>query len=176
MPYYTGIVYMPEYDQMYTATKGKGAYLNDRQIFVSDCQSLKECLFLLPEIWEAKSETEEMKTRMFNFQIENQRKIIRKIHAPRTYGSAAINLAMVAGGQADAYVEFGINCWDMVAGALLVKEAGGVIIDPTDRQKPFDYMSTKILAASTSGLAAEIRSLDLKCLPFPRDHPLPGYL
>ena len=60
------MVYIPGYDQMYTALKGKGAYLNDRRIFVSDCQSLKECLFITPEVWEANSETEEIKTKIFN--------------------------------------------------------------------------------------------------------------
>ena len=161
---------------MYTALKGKGAYLNGKRIFVSDCQSLKECLFLVPEVWEINAETEELKTKIFKLQMENLRKIIPKIHAPRTYGSAAINLSMVASGQADAYVEFGISCWDMVAGALLVKEAGGIITDPIEKQKPFDYMNRVILASSTNGLAEQILNLDLKCLPFPREHPLPGYL
>ena len=161
---------------MYTALRGNGAYLNDRRIFVSGCQSLKECLFITPEVWEANSETEEIKTNMFNLQMENLRKIIPKIHAPRTYGSAAINLAMVASGQADAFAEFGIKCWDMVAGALLVKEAGGVITDPREKQESFDYMNRVILAASTNDLADEILHLDLKCLQFSRDHPLPGYL
>ena len=167
---------MPVYDQMYTALKGNGSYLNGKRIFVSDCQSLKKCLFLVPEVWEANSETEECKSKMFNLQMENLRKIIPEIHAPRTYGSAAINLSMVASGQADAYVEFGISSWDMVAGALLVKEAGGVILDPTEKQKPFDYMSRVILASATNGLAEQILNLELKCLPFPREHPLPGYL
>ena len=47
------------------------------------------------------------------------------------YGSAAINMCMVARGSHDAYFTYGIHCWDIAAGALIVREAGGVVIEPT---------------------------------------------
>ncbi len=55
----------------------------------------------------------------------------------QTLGSAAIDLAMVAAGQADAYFHAGIHCWDMAAGALLVREAGGVVQDPSGGEFAF---------------------------------------
>ncbi len=54
----------------------------------------------------------------------------------------AINLAMVAAGQADAYLHCGIHCWDIVAGALIVSEAGGAVADPS--RKEFDFMSRRL--------------------------------
>lgn len=46
------------------------------------------------------------------------------------FGSAALNMCMVAAGSVDAYFEYGIHCWDVAAGALVVQEAGGVVMDP----------------------------------------------
>ena len=89
-------------------------------------------------------------------------------------GSAAINLAFVAAGQADAYTQRLISCWDFAAGALIVKEAGGVVMDPDDGRE-FDLMSKRILVASSKKLAQEI--LAIKDLRPPaevllrRDHP-----
>ena len=89
-------------------------------------------------------------------------------------GSAAINLAFVAAGQADAYSQSLISCWDFAAGALIVKEAGGVVLDP-DGGRDFDLMSRRILVASSQNLAKEI--LDIEELRPPteillkRDHP-----
>ena len=51
-------------------------------------------------------------------------------HRVRMFGSAALNVCMVAAGSADAYFEYGVHCWDVAAGALIVQEAGGVVLDP----------------------------------------------
>lgn len=54
----------------------------------------------------------------------------------RAYGSAAIHLVYVAEGAVDAFLEYGIHCWDIAAAALIVLESGGVLIDPTGQQQP----------------------------------------
>lgn len=84
-------------------------------------------------------------------------------------GSAAINLAFVACGQADTYHQFGLHCWDIAAGALLVKEAGGVVLD-TDGGE-FDFMSRRIVVAASEKLAREVVDLKLQVLPLDRDYP-----
>lgn len=82
-------------------------------------------------------------------------------------------MAFVAAGQADAYSQIHISCWDFAAGALIVKEAGGVVLDP-DGGRDFDIMSRRILVASSHKLAEEI--LDIEDLRPPtevlqkRDH------
>ena len=63
----------------------------------------------------------------------------------------------------------GIHCWDLVAGSLLVKEAGGTLLDPRTGAD-FDYMSRGVLACSSPELAQEVLNLDLKYHEAPRDH------
>lgn len=82
-------------------------------------------------------------------------------------GSAALNLAMVALGSADANFEYGVHAWDMAAGDLIVREAGGVVIDPAGG--PLDIMSRRVLAASTPELANELIKLITQYYPEPRD-------
>ena len=63
----------------------------------------------------------------------------------------------------------GIHCWDLVAGALLVKEAGGTLLDPRTGAD-FDYMSRGVLACSSPELAQAVLNVDLKYHKAPRDH------
>ena len=87
-----------------------------------------------------------------------------------TSGSAAINLAMIANGEADAYPQVGIRCWDIVAGGLIVREAGGCLLDPRDGSD-YDYMSRGVLATATPELAQEVLALGLTYdKETPRDH------
>ena len=76
---------------------------------------------------------------------------------------------MVANGEADAYPQVGIRCWDMVAGGLIVQEAGGCLMDPRDGSA-YDYMSRGILAAATPELAKQVIDLGLEYPQVPRDH------
>jgi myo-inositol-1(or 4)-monophosphatase len=79
-------------------------------------------------------------------------------------------LAFIAAGQSDIYQHSGIHCWDIAAGAVIVHEAGGVVLDPSG--KDFDFMSRGILVASTSELVKEWRAkIDFKRDTFPRDFP-----
>lgn len=76
-------------------------------------------------------------------------------------------MAMVALGSADANFEFGVHAWDMAAGDLIVREAGGVVLDPAGG--PLDLMSRRVLAASTPELANELIKLLTQYYPEPRD-------
>lgn len=85
----------------------------------------------------------------------------------RSLGSAALNMCMVASGGADCNYEFGIHAWDIAAGDLIVREAGGVTIDPAGG--PLDILSRRVLAASSSELAHAFANTLTQFYPLPRD-------
>ncbi|XP_077302530.1 inositol monophosphatase 1 isoform X2 [Arctopsyche grandis] len=152
-------VYNPRLGQMFTARKGKGAFLNEQQIFVSKETSMSKALVMS----EAGTSRDPDKLKVV---FENLINLIPKIHGLRTLGCAALNMCMVALGGADVNYEFGIHAWDIAAGQLLVQEAGGVCIDPSGGS--FDVLSRRVLCASTMTLALEIASNLSQYYP-PRD-------
>lgn len=157
-----GIVFAPVLDQMYTAIKGKGAKLNGKPIKVSGCTEMKNAMILM-EVHARDGEKSE------KIQLENIGKTISKVHSFRTIGSAAIDMALIASGSSDVFFHFGgLHCWDVVAGALLISEAGGYLCDPRDG-KEFDYMSRYVLCAANKGLAEEILTLGLNTVELPKD-------
>lgn len=139
-----GIVYNPLLEQLFTAKKGKGAFLNDKPIHVSQVKELNKALITT----EAGTSRDEDRLKIL---FENYQRIIPKVHGIRTLGSAALNMSMVALGGADANFEFGIHAWDVAAGDIIVREAGGVCIDPAGG--PFDVLARRVLCASTPELA-----------------------
>lgn len=88
-------------------------------------------------------------------------------HSMRSLGSAALNMAMVALGGADFNYECGIHAWDIAAGDLIVREAGGVCLDPAGG--PLDLMSRRVLCASSQELADKVVPLLTQYYPHPRD-------
>lgn len=85
----------------------------------------------------------------------------------RALGSAALNMAMVALGAADAYFEFGVHIWDIAAGEIIVREAGGIIIDPSGGA--LDRLSRRVLVAGTPQLAEQLSQKIVQYYPTPRD-------
>ena len=76
----------------------------------------------------------------------------------------------MAAGNSDIYCHAGIRCWDMAAGALIVQESGGVVLDPSG--KDFDLMSRRILVASSQDLVKDwFAQVDFKTSEFKRDYP-----
>jgi len=142
-----GIIYNPVLEQLFTAKKGKGAYLNGKKISVSDTKNLEDALIMM----EFGSSRDPEKRKVI---LENQEKLLPQIHGLRALGSAALNMAMVACGAADAYFEFGIYIWDIAAGELLITEAGGVVIDPAGGE--VERMSRRIIGASSKELAEQL--------------------
>ncbi|XP_072391943.1 inositol monophosphatase 1 [Diabrotica undecimpunctata] len=142
-----GIIFNPMLNQMFTARRGKGAFYNGERINVSNTKALSDALIMF-ECGTAR-DAEKMKT-----VNENYFKLLPKVHGFRSLGSAALNFAMVATGGADAYFEFGIHVWDMAAGILIVREAGGVVIDPSGGD--LKILSRRALVASTQELAEKL--------------------
>ena len=116
-----GIIYNPYRREMYTAEVGKGCYCNGRQIRVSGAENMENCLISIGTSPYYKEMTRE------NFAL------FEKIYADcvdiRRSGSAAVDLSDVASGRLDAYFEKRLKLWDFAAGMLLVKEAGGLVLN-----------------------------------------------
>jgi len=116
-----GVIYDPLRDEMYTASKGDGAYLNDRRIRVSKRESLKGALIATGFPYRQR--------RHLSAQLEIMHTLLNDAEDIRRTGSAALDLAYVAAARLDGYFETGLYLWDMAAGCLLVREAGGCYCD-----------------------------------------------
>lgn len=114
-----GIIYSPYSGEMFTAEKGKGAYLNGKKISVSGVDDLGDCVGLLELNAYYKNETDQA--------MEHARKIFAACRDLRTLGSAALSFAYIAAGRCDVYLGRYLKPWDMAAGMLLVSEAGGKV-------------------------------------------------
>ncbi|XP_030016303.1 inositol monophosphatase 1-like isoform X1 [Sphaeramia orbicularis] len=88
------------------------------------------------------------------------------VHGVRALGTAAVDMCQVASGAADVYYHIGMHCWDIAASALIVQEAGGIVMD-TDGAE-FDMMSRRVLAASSSAVASRIAQV-IRTFPCRRD-------
>jgi len=118
-----GVIFDPEHNEMFTAERGSGAYLNNRRIRVSKVNRLENTLVAtgFPS-----------KKRHENVNIHFYYQLAMLTHGVRRAGSAALDLAYVASGRLDGFWEFGLNPWDMAAGILLITEAGGKCSDMKD--------------------------------------------
>jgi len=114
-----GLVYNPITDEFFTAEKGRGAYLNNRRLRVSARRELGSALIAcgIPHVGRGDHA---------HFQREIAR-IQAKAAGVRRFGAAALDLAWVAAGRFDAFWERGLSPWDIAAGMLLVREAGGLV-------------------------------------------------
>ena len=111
-----GVIYDPIRQELFTAERGAGAYLNNRRIHCSGAKKLADSL---------SSTGFPSRKRHHNINIHFYYQLAMASHGVRRTGSAAIDLAYVAAGRLDFFWEFGLKPWDMAAGTLLVEEAGG---------------------------------------------------
>ncbi len=140
-----GVVYDPIADECFSAVRGEGALLNGEKISVSDCVSLREALAAASFSAGVTRESEE---------ISRFLDVLVKCQALRRMGSAALNLAYLASGRLDAYWATSVKVWDVAAGLLLVREAGG-LMSGVDGE-PFDLSRPQFAAAATPALHAEL--------------------
>jgi myo-inositol-1(or 4)-monophosphatase len=116
-----GVIYDPNRNELFTASKGGGAYLNDRRIRVSKCLRLGDAL-----IGTGFPFREGARIDLYTNQLKS---LMQKTAGVRRAGAAALDLAYVACGRLDAFWELGLSPWDMAAGALMIQEAGGLVGD-----------------------------------------------
>jgi myo-inositol-1(or 4)-monophosphatase len=115
------VIYDPSKNELFTATRGRGAYLNERRIRVSKRAQMADALIGTGFPFRELASLEEYLA-MF-------REITKCTAGIRRAGAAALDIAYVAAGRLDGFWEIGLSPWDMAAGALLVQEAGGLVGD-----------------------------------------------
>ena len=149
-----GVVYDPLHDEMFTASRGEGAQLNGKRLRVSTTRQLAPSLLGtgfpfrdlgIIEPW------------MRSFQS-----LLPKTSGIRRAGAAALDLAYVAAGRLDGFWEFGLKRWDMAAGALLIREAGGLVADVSGGQ---DFLENGNLVAANPLIFEEFRKIVARSVP-----------
>ena len=141
-----GIIYDPIKDEMFTAEKGNGSYLNNQRMRVSSRSKLKDCIIFTggPK---RESQDKELALKEYN-------NFSSKVLIPiRKLGSASLDLAYVAAGRCDGFWQRNLKYWDIAAGIILVKEAGGFI---TDFKGKNEYLENKTVLATNSKINDEM--------------------
>ena len=125
-----GVVYNPAMDELYTAERGGGAFMNDRRLRVAGRTKLIDTVIGcgVPHLGRGQHG---------NFLIE-LRNVMAEVSGVRRLGSASLDLAYVAAGRMDGFWETGLSAWDVAAGILLIREAGGFISDFAGGQNMLD--------------------------------------
>jgi myo-inositol-1(or 4)-monophosphatase len=119
-----GLVYAPAVDEMFWAEKGVGAFVNERRLRVSARRELKEAVFATGIPFAAVAPQ-----RRLAF-ARTLGSLMPQVAGIRRFGAAALDLAWVAAGRYEGFWELGLKPWDIAAGVLLVREAGGFVTDP----------------------------------------------
>ncbi len=140
-----GVVYDPNRDECFYATKGGGAFLNDTPIHVSAAPTLAKSLIATGFPYYDFGLMQQYLQVMGNF--------MAKSHGVRRLGSAALDLVYVAVGRFEGFFEYNLNAWDVAAGALIVQEAGGKLSKFTEGG---DVIFGREIVASNGNVHAEM--------------------
>ena len=141
-----GIIYDPIKDEMFAAEKGNGSYINNQRMRVSSRSKLKDCIIFTggPKYGSVNKE----------LSMEEYKKFSSKVIVPiRKLGSGALDMAYVAAGRCDGCWQRNLNYWDIAAGIILVKEAGGFV---TDFDGENEYIQNKTILATNSKINKEM--------------------
>ncbi len=116
-----GLIFNPITDEMFSAEKGKGAFLNDTRLRVAARRKLADCVIVngFPHLGRGEH----------GLWLREAATMMRKVAGMRRFGAAALDLAWVAAGRFDGYWEDGLGAWDVAAGIIIVREAGGIVRD-----------------------------------------------
>ena len=140
-----GVVYDPGKNELFTASRGRGAFLDDRRMRVSKCTRLQDALVGTGFPYKEVSR--------LDLYMRQLRTMMTSSAGVRRAGAAALDLAYVAAGRLDAFWEMGLSRWDMAAGALLIQEAGGMV---ADLQGGADFLDRGEVAAATPKVLPEL--------------------
>jgi myo-inositol-1(or 4)-monophosphatase len=146
------VIFDTNRNELFTATRGVGAYLNDRRIRVSKTERLEAALMGTGFPFREVQNIDEY--------IHMMRNIMLATSGIRRPGAAALDLAWVAAGRIDGFWEIGLAPWDMAAGALLVREAGGLIGDLDGNDKFLE--SGRVVASNAKLFSAILQTLKKK--------------
>ena len=143
-----GLIYNPVTDEMFMAEKGQGAYLNNQRLRVAQRTDIREAVVVcgIPHLGRGDHQ-------LF---LAEMAYVMAHTAGIRRYGAAALDLAYVAAGRFDIYWERGLSSWDIAAGSILVREAGGYISDINGRDT---YMGTGNVLAGNETMQKELIGL-----------------
>ena len=141
-----GIIYDPIKDEMFTAEKGNGSYLNNQRMRVSSRSKLEDCMIFTGGPKRDAKNRELALKEYYKFSI----KVLTPI---RKLGSASLDMAYVAAGRCDGFLQRNLNYWDVAAGIILVKEAGGFV---TDFNGENEYIQNKTILATNAKINEEM--------------------
>ncbi len=143
-----GMIFNPITNEMFYAEKGKGAYLNNSRIRVSSRKNIDECVLLTGgPILSYKNKE------IFFKEYES---VSKKVAATRKFGSSSLDLAYLASGRCNGVWERNLNYWDIAAGIIIVKEAGGTVTDFKGGDK---YIEDRNLLATNSKIDKDLIAL-----------------
>ena len=143
-----GVVFNPIMNEMFLAEKGNGAYLNNTRIRVSNKKKIKDALLVTG----GPKGSSKIKDKIFSEYIN----VSKNVSNVRKFGSAALDMAYVACGRFDGYWQRELNYWDVAAGIIIVKEAGG-FVDFFEKDKNLPLK--KNILATNSNIHEELRDL-----------------
>lgn len=143
-----GVVFNPIMNEMFLAEKGNGAYLNNKRIRVSNKKKIKDALLVTG----GPKGSSKIKDKIFSEYIN----VSKNVSNVRKFGSAALDMAYVACGRFDGYWQRELNYWDVAAGIIIVKEAGG-FVDFFEKDKNLPLK--KNILATNSNIHEELRDL-----------------
>lgn len=145
-----GVIYDPNRQELFTASRGKGARLNETRIRVSERKRLEECLLGTGFAYRHSDKENIIPLKILQSMIP----ICGDV---RRAGAATLDLAYVACGRLDGFWEIGLHIWDVAAGILLIKEAGGMVCDPHGGE---DYLKTgNVVAANPTIMRQFLKSI-----------------
>jgi len=142
---YQAVVFDPAKGDLFTASRGNGATLNNKRIRVSPRRSMENALLVTGIPYKADQD--------LDFYLRTMKALIPNTAGIRRPGSAALDLAYVAAGRYDGFWEMGLNQWDIAAGTLLVQEAGGIV---SDLQGNNTHMQTGDIVAASPRIFKEM--------------------
>lgn len=151
-----GVIYDPVRNELFTASKGRGAFLNDRRVRASRRDRLTDALIGTGFPYRA---FDHVDAYMGAF-----RELTEKTAGMRRPGAASLDLAYVAAGRLDGFWEFGLSPWDIAAGTLMIQEAGGFV---TDLKGDSGYLSSGDLIAGAPKVHAPLLQIVQKHLKKP---------
>jgi len=144
-----GVIHAPALEQTFTAERGKGAHLNGERIDVSTTAALGDSIVATGFAY-ARNE-------LPDHNIDNFEKVCRAAAGVRRMGAAALDLAYTACGRLDGFWELHLNPWDVAAGILLVREAGGTVTDFSGGEDAVRMLHGRNLIASNGRIHDELR-------------------
>jgi myo-inositol-1(or 4)-monophosphatase len=140
-----GVVYNPVTDECFSAAEGRGAFLNGQALRASRVAELSQALVAV---------SLSAKVRRDDREIEDFLAVMFESQAVRRMGSSALNLCNLAAGRFDAFWSRSTKAWDIAAGVLIVREAGGVVSGVDGRE--LDLADPRFIAAGTAALHAQL--------------------